>query len=143
MLLQEATNSVLDSELIFPALQVIHITGFTLLAGSSAIVDFCMLAWGMTRQTPLELEKDLMPWSLAGLILVLTSGGLLFASDPDLYYLNRYFQIKMVLLLAALGFQHTIHRRTIKAGKLSSWVAWTSVLLWVGVIAGGVFIAFV
>ena len=143
MLLQEATNSLLDSELIFPSLQVIHIAGFALLAGSSAIVDFRMLGWGMTRQTPLELEKDLMPWSLAGLIFVLTSGGLLFSSDPDLYYLNRYFQMKMVLFVAALGFQHTIHRRTIKSGTPKAWVAWTSLLLWVAIIAGGVFIAFV
>jgi hypothetical protein len=143
VLLQEAGNPLAENELIFPALQVIHIAGFTLLAGSNAIVDFRILGWGMTRQTPLELEKDLTPWSLAGLILVLTSGGLLFSSDPDLYYLNIYFQIKMALLLVALGFQHTIHRRTIKSGKLKPWVAWTSILLWFGIIAGGVFIAFV
>jgi hypothetical protein len=49
----------------------------------------------------------------------------------------------MVLLVAVLGFEHTIHRRTIKAGKQKPWVAWTSILLWTGIIAGGVFIAFV
>jgi hypothetical protein len=111
--------------MVFPVLECIHIFGFILLAGSIALVDFRVLV---------------------GLGLVLTSGALLFASDPDHYYLNRAFQIKMAILVAALGFHHTIHRRALQAsspaasGKLA---AYLSLALWMGVIGGGIFIGFV
>jgi hypothetical protein len=87
-----------------------------------------------------------MPWNLAGLGLALTSGALLFASDPDHYYLNRAFQIKMAVLLLALGFDHTIHKKSLRTDGPSHAVkpvAWLSLALWTLVIGGGIFIGFV
>ena len=110
-MLLAAANPLNASELIFPALEVLHIAGIAMLAGTIALVDFRLLGLGMTRQTASEIAQDLAPWTLIGLTLVMLSGPLLFSSDPDMYYLNRSFQIKMVLLVMALVFQYTIHRR--------------------------------
>jgi hypothetical protein len=49
----------------------------------------------------------------------------------------------MILLLLALAFNFTVHRKSIASNKPSKAVAGTSLLLWTGVIAGGLFIAFV
>jgi hypothetical protein len=145
MLLAEA-NPLNASELIFPALECFHIAGFAFSIGTIAIVDFRLLGLGMKRQTAAEVAQDLAPWTLFGLAMMLLSGPAMFLTDPDMYYLNRSFQIKMVLLLLAIVFNYTIHRKTIASGASalqSKLVASVSLALWVGVIAGGLFIGFV
>src|SRR5215471_7592427 len=96
MFLAEAANPLNASELIFPTLEVIHIAGFAVLVGTIAIVDFRLLGLGLLRQKAAEVARDLGPWTLIGLTMVLLSGPLMFSSDPDMYYLNRAFQVKMV-----------------------------------------------
>jgi hypothetical protein len=139
-------NPLNANELIFPALECIHIAGFALSVGTIAIVDFRLLGLGMRHQTPAEIAKDLAPWTLIGLVVMLFSGPLLFSSDPDMYYLNRAFQVKMVLLVLAIVFNYTIRRKAALSGASplrSKLVACISIALWVGVIFGGIFIAFV
>jgi hypothetical protein len=134
-----------SSPMVFPVLECIHILGFILLAGSVALVDFRVLFALLPGESPAELSQDTLPWNLMGLGLVLTSGALLFASDPDHYYLNHAFQIKMVFLLAALGFDHTVHKRAVRSGWAegsAKLVACVSLALWMLVIGGGIFIGF-
>jgi hypothetical protein len=74
------------------------------------------------------------------------SGLLLFSSDPDMYYLNWAFLIKMVFFVSAVIFHYTVHRKAVSSdtpashGKL---VACASLVLWAGVIFGGISIGFV
>ena len=136
-------NPLNASPLVFPVLECFHIVGMAVLVGSIALVDFRVLGWGMRRQTAATLDGDVKPWSHIGLAVMLLSGPMLFLSDPDMYYLNHAFQVKMALLLAALGFNFTVHRKMLKSGGTGKGVAWTSLLLWTGVIFGGIFIAFV
>jgi len=146
MFLAEEANPLNSSALIFPVLECIHIAGFAVLVGTIAIVDFRLLGVGMRRQATSEVARDLSPWTLLGLVLVLFSGPLLFSSDPDMYYLNYAFQAKMVLLLLAIIFQYTIHRRVAlsdQSGAGGKAVACISLALWASVIFGGIFIAFI
>jgi hypothetical protein len=145
MLLAE-TNPLNGSELIFPTLECFHIVGMAMLVGTIGLVDFRLLGVGMRRQKPADLARDAGPWTLFGLALVLLSGPLMFSADPDMYYLNRSFQIKMALLVLAIVFHYTVHRRTVMSdasaarGKL---VACVSLALWIGIIFGAIFIAFI
>ena len=95
-------NPLNESALAFPILECFHILGFAMTLGTIALVDFRLLGFGLRRQNAAELAKALAPWTLFGLITVLLSGPMLFSSDPDMYYLNLSFQIKMVLLAIAL-----------------------------------------
>ena len=137
MFLAEA-NPLNASELIFPTLEVIHIAGFAVLVGTIAIVDFRLLGLGLRRQKPAEVARDLGPWTLIGLTMVLLSGPLMFSSDPDMYYLNWSFLLKMTVLVIAIIFNYTIHRHTNRFPRL---IAGISLLLWTSVIFGGIFIA--
>ena len=139
-------NPLNTSALIFPALECMHIVGFAVTVGTIALVDFRLLGWGMLRQTAGEVAKDLAPWTLFGLVSIFFTGPLMFSSDPDMYYLNRSFQFKMVCFALAILFNYTIHRKVALGGGskgLDIAVACVSLLLWVGVIFGGIFIAFV
>lgn len=142
MLIENPLNA---SEYSFPILECFHIVGFALSIGTIAIVDFSMLGVGMRRQTPAQLNKDTWLWTLGGLVLMLFSGLLLFSSDPDMYYLNWAFLIKMAFFVAAVAFHYTIHRKAVSADAPSGGkaVACVSLALWAGVVFGGIFIGFI
>jgi hypothetical protein len=136
-------NPLDSSPMIFPVLECFHIIGMALLVGTTALVDFRVLGLGMRHQTAAELAGDVKPWGHIGLAVMLLSGPMLFLSDWDMYWFNKAFRVKMILLLLAIAFNFTVHRKSIDSGAPSKAVALTSLLLWTGVIAGGLFIAFV
>ena len=138
-------NPLNDSALIFPILECLHIVGFAVCVGTIAIVDLRLLGVAMNRQKTPEIARDVAPWTLAGLALILLSGPLMFSSDPDMYYLNPSFQVKMVCFAAALLFNYTLHRKVALAGGpdgAARLVGGISLALWASVIFGGIFIAF-
>lgn len=140
------TNPLNSSPLAFPVLECVHILGFALSVGTIAVVDFSLLGIGGRRQAAAQLARNSWPWTLGGLVLMLFTGLLLFSSDPDMYYLNWAFLIKMVLFVSAVVFHYTIHRKAVSSETSPSnakLVAWTSLVLWAGVVFGGIFIGFV
>jgi hypothetical protein len=144
MLLQ-ALSPLNDSPLIFPALECAHIIGFALSIGTIAVLDFRLLGLGLMRHPASELAKDLAPWTLFGLAIMLLSGPAMFSSDPGMYYLNGAFQIKMVALLVAIVFNYTIHRKVAAQDASSGGaklVACISLALWMSIILCGIFIGF-
>jgi len=71
---------------------------------------------------------------------------LLFSIDPDSYYLNSVFLLKMIFLVLAILFYYTkVHQSTVRGvtpgkGRI---VACISLALWSLVLFGGIFIGFV
>ena len=139
-------NPLSTSPAAFPILECIHIAGFALSIGMTALVDFRLLGFGLEKQTPAQIARAFDWWMLGGLVVAVFSGLLLFSTDPDMYYLNWSFLIKMACLLLAVAFNYTVHRRALTsrvstgAGRL---VACISLALWISVIFGGIFIAVV
>lgn len=140
------SNPLNESPLAFPILECIHIIAFAFSIGTIAIVDFRLLEIGMRHQTPAELLKDTSAYTLVGLVIMIFSGLLLFSSDPDMYYLNWAFLIKIFCLVLAILFNYTIHRKVARSEmplENSKLVACISLGLWGAVIFGGIFIAFI
>ena len=139
-------NPLSTSPGAFPILECFHIAGFALTIGITALVDFRLLGFGLEKQTPAQIAQAFDWWALGGLIVALFSGLLLFSTDPDMYYLNWSFLIKMACLLLAIAFNYTIHRRAVTsrlspaAARLTACI---SLALWISVIFGGIFIAVV
>jgi hypothetical protein len=140
------TNPLNSSELVFPILECFHIVGFAISIGTVALVDLSLLGVGLTSGPPAQLARDTWVWTLSGLVLMFFSGLLLFSSDPDSYYLNWAFLVKMVFFISGVAFHYTIRRRALASdvpsdnGKL---VAAVSLILWGGVVFGGIFIGFI
>ena len=135
-----------SAEWVFPAIQSLHFIGFALSIGTIAIVDLRLLGFGMRRQQAAELASSLEPWTRAGIVVMLTTGPLMFSTDAVGYHNNPSFQFKMVCLMAALLFHFTLHRRAVRADAppLAAKAAGVaSLLLWSGVVAGGRMIAFI
>src|SRR5258708_35352418 len=97
-----ASNPLNNNEWSFPLLEIIHITGFALSIGTIAAVDLCLLGVGIRKATPAQLNKDLAPWTLVGLAVMLITGPLIFSSDPNMYLRNASFVFKMWALGIAI-----------------------------------------
>jgi hypothetical protein len=141
-----ATNPLNNNEWSFPLLEIIHIAGFTLSIGTIALVDLRLLGLAMLRLPSSQVAKDTAPWTLTGLAIMLITGPMIFSSDPNMYLNNPSFMFKMYALLAAIIYNYTIHRKVAlgnSPGGLGKAVAVVSLALWVSVVAGGLFIAFV
>lgn len=139
-------NPLNASAWIFPVLEIFHIAGFAVAIGTVALVDFRLLGVGMRQQTPGQLAAGLRLVTLIGLLTAIASGMLLYATDPDKFYLNWSFLLKMACLLLAILFHYTIHRKVAVSGAAAGagkLVALVSLALWVAVVFGGIFIEFV
>lgn len=144
------TNAISDalnsSEWVFPIAECFHIAAFAWSIGMIALVDFRLLGVGVQHSKPSELARDTAPWTLLGLAVVLLSGPVLFLSDPRMYLHNPSFRFKMYALAAAILFNYTIHRKVAYADGAGQGArvatAVVSLLLWISVVFGGLFIAF-
>ena len=94
-----------------------------------------------------QVAGRLLPWALAGFVLMAVSGALLFYSGPLRAWGNVFFRIKMVMILLtgvnALVFHWTVYQRVVSWDNdarppLRARVAgFCSLMLWCGVVICG------
>ncbi len=138
-------NPLNESSLAFPILECLHIVGFVCGVGTIALVNLRLLGVGLTQKSAAQLWADTMPWTLSGLSLAIFSGLLLFSIDPDMYYLNYTFLLKMFSLVLAILFYYTAVRKAVASGAPAGkgrTAACVSLGLWALVLFGGIFIGF-
>ncbi len=146
----DANNPIGDlmnnTEWAFPAAECVHIVGFAIAIGTIFLVDLRLLGVGPRQQSAAVMQRDTQLWTLFGLLMVLFSGPMILLSDPQMYFRNVSFHFKMTALALALIFNFTVHRMVAAnenaSRGLSVIVALISIALWVSVIGGGLFIAF-
>jgi len=105
-----------------------------------------MLNLGLRKETAARILRYTEPWTLIALVFVVFSGLMLFLSQADIYLVNQIFPLKMYILIAALIYNFTVHRKVAKMENpppvLNKLVAVISLLLWVSVVFGGIFTGF-
>ena len=121
----------------FAILEMIHLLGLTVLLGTLWVLDMRLLGFGMRKQAPSELAKDLSRWMWSGLAVMLSSGLLLFFGEPMKLFGSPSFHVKMMLLFLAIVFQLTLFRRVstdrAASAMIDRFVACVSLILWFGV----------
>jgi hypothetical protein len=87
----------------WPTLESLHFLGLCLLIGAILVMDLRLI--GFQRMIPLQAVHSLMPVALVGFIINLLTGVAFVFGDPNLYFVNPAFGIKMALVvLAGLNF---------------------------------------
>jgi hypothetical protein len=140
-----ATNPLNNNEWSFPLAECFHIAFFTVSLGTIAMLDYRLLGLGFLRQKPSEILRGTSLWTLIGLIVVITSGLIIFTTDPLRYYYSSAFRYKVFALIAAIVYNYTIHRhiaQTNNTGPLGKLVGIISLLLWISIVFAGLFYAF-
>lgn len=140
-----ADNPLNKIEWAFGVTEIVHIVSLAFSIGTIAVVDMSLLGLGMKNQSPAKLLRGTDMLTLTGLMFVVSSGFALFSTDPLRYYYSPTFRLKMILLMAGILFNYTIHRRMTRpeaspaAAKTAGAV---SMAIWIGVIFCGLFFAF-
>ena len=132
-----------DSRWLFPAIEAVHIVALALLCGAILILNLRLFGITLPGKPVRQLAEELAPWTLVSLLIILTSGLLLFSSEAMKAYASVPFQVKMVLLFAAIAFHYTIYRKVIYADETRIRPVWNklaavvSLVLWFSVGLGG------
>jgi hypothetical protein len=140
-------QAIHNSSWLFPFIEIFHLVALGLLGGTVILVDLRFFGLAMKNKAMRELSRDVQPWMLLSLAVMLLSGFLLFISEAVKMYTNQAFQLKMLFLALSLIFTFTVHRRFTGAETVSPWsgrvVALVSMGLWACVALGGRAIGFV
>ena len=116
--------AVRQSVWLFPIVETTHTVGIALMAGTIAIVDLRLLAFGLRREPVTAVLQQVLPWTWAGFALMFATGALLVSSEAVKLYSSLFFRIKLTLLFVtavnAVIFHWTVYRRAAKWDHASS-----------------------
>jgi hypothetical protein len=85
----------------FPLIECTHVLSIGLVVGSIALVDLRLIGWTWTSRMPFQVIRETVPLTWGAFISAITTGSLLFASNPLVYVANLSFQLKAAFLLLA------------------------------------------
>lgn len=131
----------------FPILVAIHLLGLSLSAGLLVWFDLRLLGFSMPRVPVSTAYRRMMPWILAGFVVMFVSGGLLLAGFATAAYGNVYFRVKVVAIVLA-GVNAAVYH-LVTERRIAQWDAGArpagparaaglaSILLWAVVILAG------
>lgn len=116
------------SRWVYPAVNAGHILGVALLVGAVVPLDLT-LAGVVRRADPRAALALLRPFALAGLVLAVSCGGLLFATQAADYLVNPVFQAKMAVFALAV-LNAAAHLVVAPGGAAGRALALVSLALW-------------
>ncbi|MES2958969.1 MAG: DUF6644 family protein [Pseudomonadota bacterium] len=136
---------------MYPIVEIVHIVGFVILVGAALMFDLRVL--GLGRALPVRaLARHLLPWSWAGLLLVVPAGLMMFSAHATEFATNPALLLKLGLLATAAANVAFFH-----LGPYRSAAAWDdarpapgsarvaaglSIVIWIAVISCGRLIAY-
>jgi hypothetical protein len=137
---------------VYPLVESTHVLTLGLFAGTLALVDLRILGVAFRGVPVSEMSARVLPWTIAGFVIMVVTGALLFYAIPVRTYQSVWFRIKVIFIVVAGVNAWLFHRRVERnrpdwdtaprpplAARLS---AAASLLLWAGVIVTGRFIAY-
>ena len=90
----------------------VHVVTLSVFVGTAVMLDLRLLG-ATLRQVPVsEVAARLRPWTMAGFLLMIVSGALLFYANPPPRYQNIFFRTKMLMLVLA-GINAWVFHRTV------------------------------
>jgi len=137
------------SNLAYPVANLIHLLGLVMLIGGIGVLDLRLA--GAFRRLPVEtLWRYLLPMAIAGLVLLVPAGLVMFAADASSLAVSTVFRWKLALIVLALANVAAFH--LLWRGRLARWdvhppiggrvMAAGSLVLWLLVAGLGRWIAY-
>lgn len=144
---QSALGSAMrESQVAFPAAEMVHLIGLGLLLGSVLIFNARFLGLGMRRQTTAELAADFAPWTRLALLIMVVSGIPMFAMKAaELWHQDlATYATKMGLIAVAVVLHYLVQVPLARSGNFG-WGkvgALLSLALWFGAAITGLSLEF-
>lgn len=137
---------------IIPAVQCVHIVCISIVMGSVGLIDLRLLGITGHSQSISNLTSRLLPWVWISLVVLLITGALLAIAEPVRSLTNPAFQAKMLMIVIVGSL--TLFFQSMVRGDVAFWeltparrttakmTAIVSLLLWVGIVFAGRWIAY-
>jgi hypothetical protein len=145
------SQSIQAAGWVVPTVQTIHILAIAVVASSALMLDLRLIGVFWANRPIEAVKARFLPLVWWPLLVLLATGAIMIIAEPARSLKNPAFQIKMLLLLAALIvtwlFQF-LHRRDAAFGEVSgpraaaATLAIVSILLWSSIIFAGRWIAY-
>ena len=135
----ELASRVRDGVWLYPAVETLHIIGFSILVGAAVIFDLRLLGISPVIRVS-DLARHVLPWARGSFFLIVVpTGALLFATQATTLATSRVFQLKLLLIVVAGMNTFLFH-----SGRVASKPAGAaSLILWIAVIVCGRLLAYV
>ncbi len=132
----------------FPITLTFHSIAMGFLVGSNFVLDFRIL--GLAKQVPLTLLQRLFPIMWLSFLVILVSGLMLLAAYPAKALTNLVFYLKFLFIFLAFLITRKLSQELIKSSTHNNEIilgkykilAASSIVLWIGVITTGRFLAY-
>lgn len=127
---------------------VFHLFGLILLLGGVVFLSLRLMGLVQRTTAVAVAARPVYPVMTIGLVLMVVTGGLIFAGGAVAYFEGTWFRLKMLLLVAAVVYTFTVFRSVAFAdegrfGQAVNGVAGlVALLLWFGVAWAGRAIAY-
>jgi hypothetical protein len=141
-----------QADFVFPLIEGTHIMALSLSVGLILMLDLRLLRLAFQSEPVSRIMNQVMPWALPGFAIMFITGIVLALAQAESVYVNYYFRVKMLLLIA-LGLNAAIYQfkfypnmaawdlgDTVPAG--AKVIAVLSLVFWVVVIACGRLMAY-
>jgi len=142
------SQAIGQSSWAFAVIESVHLLGLAVIGGTVLILDLRLLGLGLRDQPIARVAREVFPWFVGSLIVMLVTGFGLFMSEAIKCYDSRPFWVKMVALLLATIFAFTVRRKVALAAEGNVRPIWLKVVavvslaLWFTVGASGRWIGF-
>ncbi len=126
----------------FAIVEAIHLLALAILGGTVLILDLRLMGVIFKDEPMRKISRDMSRLLLGSLAVMVVTGVALVSEEALKCYYNPAFRWKMVLLLGAIFFYFTLHRRAINRSTGTSSpgdrvIAAISIFLWLGVGVAG------
>ena len=127
-----------------PIVQTVHLLGIAVIMSSVVLLDLRILGVALPSQGVQELARRVMPWVWWALPIMLLSGLPFVFARPQRYFTNPVFGLKFALLLPSIALAALLHVVTVRKPDYrgTKVIAAFSLLLWIGVVLAGRWIAY-
>jgi hypothetical protein len=141
-----------ESLYMYPLVESAHVLTLCLFLGMAIMLDLRLVGVTLTRVPMTEIKRRLGPWMVAGFVVMVITGALLFYAIPVRSYQSVAFRIKVVALILA-GVNAWVFHTTIDR-KVATWdldptppgaarrAGATSLVLWAIIVVAGRMIAY-
>jgi len=134
---------------IIPAVQTIHILCVALVMSCMAMMDLRLIGVAGTRRPVSVAVSRFVPWVWGALPVLLATGTILTIGEPSRELLNPYFRTKMASLVVVILITFFVQRQNKKDANywearkgMAALAGVFSLLLWVGIVTCGRWIAY-
>jgi len=141
-----------ESMYMYPIVESTHVLALMLFVGFATVLDLRLLGLILKGVPVSQVAARLLPWTIAGFMVMIVTGALLFYAIPVRTYQSIFFRAKVVfLVLAGLNVWY-FHTRVFK--RITEWdrevttpkaarrAGLASLVLWAGIIVAGRMIAY-